>query len=111
MKAVVISSLIMGTGIAGVNGVYLDKIVGKVNEVNYTSTDLPQIPFEVENGQLQKTILVAGGCERRTDSVTVKFNQSDANIAKTVFTAVDKAFNKPGIRRVQVCRVTNIKDI
>lgn len=64
--------------------------------------DMPQIPFEVE--AYGRTIEVVAGCDRRKDAVTLKFSKSDARIASIVYKAVDRSFEKPGIKRVQVCR-------
>lgn len=77
-------------------------------EIDYNSK-LPQIPFEVEYSDYGKTVYVVASCEKRADSVTLTLPVNAELSAKVVYDAVNKAFDSPGVTRIQICRMEGIK--
>lgn len=65
---------------------------------------MPNLPFEVHYSEYNKTVHVVASCEARKDAVTLTFDPSEGDIKNEVYTAIIKAFDQPGIVRVQVCR-------
>lgn len=67
---------------------------------------MPQIPFEVFDASLQKTIYVVASCDKaRKDSITISLGSDAQGIETIVKVVMLKAFERPGITRVQICRV------
>lgn len=66
--------------------------------------DLPQVPFEVYYGEYDKTVHVVAGCDKLKGSVRLTFKSTDDKISGIVYAAVNKAFDQPGITKIQICR-------
>lgn len=70
-----------------------------------SNSDLPQVPFEVYFAEYDKTVHIVASCDKkRKDSVTLTFQSNDANVSGMVYATVNKAFDMPGVTRVQICR-------
>lgn len=71
--------------------------------------DMPQIPFEVYDKDYNKTIHVMAGCKLDIGSLVLYFSPIDEKIATKVMTEVNKAFDKPGLTKILVCREEKVK--
>jgi hypothetical protein len=71
---------------------------------NTIQIGLPQIPFEVYHPEYNKTVYVVASCDNSVNSMTIYFDQNEDRIKDEVFNNVNKAFDMPGVVRVQVCR-------
>lgn len=98
--------ILITTTLLGSSNMMLIKnaLIGDNSSNGYVIGTMPSIPFEVELAAYHKTVYVVSNCTKRKDAVTLKFASNDANIASMVFSAVNAAFDQPGITRVQVCR-------
>ena len=67
-------------------------------------SDLPQIPFEVYYADYDKTVHVVAGCDKVKGSVRLTFKSTDDRISSIVYAAVNKAFDQPGVTKIQICR-------
>ncbi len=74
------------------------------NEAQYTLGTMPRLPFEVEYNEYGKTVKVLPGCDKNQKTIVLKFDATEKNIGDTVYAAVDKAFDKPGITEIRICR-------
>lgn len=69
------------------------------------SIDMPQLPFEVYYPDYKKTVHVVGSCDMsKSNSIVMIFDSKAKNISHVVMRQVNKAFDMPGITRVQICR-------
>ena len=72
--------------------------------------DLPTIPFEVYHQDYDKTVYVVGSCAKDTwKSETYMLDSKERLTIDFIKDAVNKAFDTPGVTRVQICRVENVK--
>ena len=70
--------------------------------------DLPTIPFEVFNQDYNKTVYVVGSCAKDTwQSETYMLDSNEKLTVDFIKSAVNKAFDTPGVIRVQICRTNN----
>jgi hypothetical protein len=70
----------------------------------FSSVSIPQIPFQVYHPEYKKTVFVVAGCKKDNNSIVLEFDYEDKKIGKLVLRTVDKAFDKPGVTKVRVCR-------
>ena len=73
--------------------------------LNICLTPTPQIPFEIYDVNLKRTIHVRASCETTDHTIVVYFEPQFADIHETVFVAVNTAFKTDGITIVNICRV------
>lgn len=67
--------------------------------------DMPQVPFEVYDVAYDKTVYVVSSCDKkRKDSITITLKDDANGVERIVRVVMDKAFDRPGITRVQICR-------
>lgn len=70
--------------------------------------DIPPIPFEVYYQEYDKTVRVVSSCLKDTwQSETYKLDSKEKLTIEFIKSAVNKAFDTPGVTRVQICRVDN----
>jgi hypothetical protein len=67
-------------------------------------TSIPRIPFQVYDPEYRKTIFVVASCKKDNNSTILEFDHKDKKIDKLVLRTVNKAFDKPGITKVKICR-------
>lgn len=71
-------------------------------------TDLPQLPFEVTYEAYGRTIEVVSSCDHRKDAITLKVAPTTGQISRLVYSTLNRGFETEGIKRIQVCRTTEI---
>ena len=66
--------------------------------------DLPQIPFEVYDASLRKTVHVLASCNNDANSFVLTFDSETLIVSKDIMPKVNKAFDSPGITKIKICR-------
>lgn len=72
--------------------------------IGLNSGDMPQIPFEVYDPVMKRTIHVKGGCNSEPGTLTLLVSEHTFPILNQVRAAVTRAFRTEGVTIVYVCR-------
>lgn len=71
--------------------------------------DMPQIPFDVYDASLKKTVHVISSCEPIEHSITLLVSETMFPIATQVKATISFAFKTDGITIVNICRTKEVK--